>query len=556
MARSKNFAMQANVRMPRTRWRAPHGVKTSMSVGKLYPIYIKEVLPGDNWSTKMTCVSRVTSSFLKPVMDNAYMDVYHFFVPLRLLYDDLEEVFGKASPSMYRDGTLATIPHFEQTITIGSKTVGDYLGLPVGNIPSGATVLPFRAFAKIYDDWFRNENVTDEVYLQTGEVHASELPNTDPWGPNNYTGQLPYVGKHKDYFTSALPKTQKGDPVSISIGASAPVWSTGEEQMVGVNTVAPTVKKFGTLYTPSFSSDINSLYMTNPEMDGDTDLYKWRYAMQGDTVAGTPVSAPFVADLSSANPVTVNDLRFAFQMQKMLERDALYGSRYNEYLLAHFGVSSPDSRLQFSEYLGGGRIPIQVQQVAQTSQATEDSPLANVAGFSLSNGQSRYSKGFVEHGYIITVACIRTVHTYQQGVPKMWSRVKRADFYDPLFATLGEQPIYKTELYAGAGSSLTDTEQVFGYKEAWAEYRFLPNIVTGEMRSAANSSLDIWHFADKYESAPTLSDQFVMESPVNIDRTLSVPSESIDNFICDFYFDTSCVRVMPLDASPGLIDHH
>lgn len=537
---SKDFSLMPSVRFSRSKFDMPHGVKTSMSVGRLTPISIMEVLPGDNVSCKMTAVARVSSSFLKPIMDNLWMDVYHFFVPLRLVYEDAEAVFGKASKSMYEDDELEVIPTFEEAVTISEKTVGDYLGLPTGIIPAGLSVLPFRAFARIYNEWFRNENVTDEVYVQQGEIKSTEVPNNNAWSQNNYCGKLPYVNKKKDYFTSCFPKTQKGQSVNVPLGSTASVLPDGDFKFKVADGTAHLVNP------SSISAGTDVVIPTNFEYTGGAvspdEVYRYGSGLK--------------VDLSSATASNVNDLRFAFQLQKMLERDALYGSRYNEYLLGHYGVSNPDARLQITEYLGGGRIPINIQQVAQTSAGTETSPLANLGAYSLSNGRSHFSKAFTEHGYIITVAAIRTMHTYQQGVPKLWSRANRNHFYDPLFANLGEQPVYKSELYANIGDTLRDNTKVFGFNEAWAEYRYIPSTITGEMRSSATNSFDIWHLADKYANAPTLTDTFIKESPDNVDRTLSVPSSSVDNFLCDFYFNTKSIRVLPTYSIPGLIDHH
>lgn len=539
----KDFSLYPSVKFNRTQFDLSHGVKTSMSVGKLYPIDLQEVLPGDTFKNETSVVARVTSSFIKPVMDNCFMDVYHFFIPLRLCFDSAERVFGNPNPSAYSDNELASLPVTTRDSTVTSGTVADYLGLPVGFVPKGINIAPFRAFALVYDQWFRNQNVTQEMFVQKGDWSlSSESLDNLPWAPNHYTGQLPFVAKKKDYFTSCLPATQKGAPVSTSLTGLAPV-VTGDVHSFVTSSSSPL----------SFISSSGSLGVYN-------DLYLnaggQLNVRSGSTSVSTGTVAPsnLYADLGSANSVSVNDLRLAFQLQKMLERDALYGSRYNEYLLGHYGVSSPDSRLQFTEFLGGSRIPINVQQVPQTSASSESSPLGNVGAFSLSNGNSHYNKGFVEHGYVLTVACIRTLHTYQQGIPKLFMRESRNDFYDPLFANLGEQPVYKSELMVSGGVSLKGS--IFGYNEAWAEYRYAPSRISGQMRSTAPNSLDIWHFGDYYNGRPTLNSGFIEETATNIDRTLSVPSSSIDNFIVDLWFNTSAIRVLPLYSVPGLIDHH
>lgn len=535
----KDFGLYPQVKFNRSKFNMPHGIKTTMNVGTLYPISLVEVLPGDSFKTNMKMVSRVTSSFIKPVMDNMYMDVYHFFVPLRLCFDKLENVFGNPNPSAYVDNDLETIPTIYSGEVV-SGSVADYLGLPVGRVPRGVSVLPFRAFAKIYNDWFRNENVTDEVYINKGSIASSERFNGNDWSPNNYLGMCPKVGKKKDYFTSALPNPQKGGAVVVSPNT---ITANGPFALASTNNSPDTPSQPINFSLPgnlNVGQKVDAQFYNNSPYDFIGVQDNLRYD-SGLAVGST----------------SVNELRFAFQLQKALERDALYGSRYNEYLLGHYGVSSPDARLQFSEFLGGGRIPLNVQQVAQTSASTENSPLGDVGAYSLSSGSSSFNKGFVEHGYVITVACIRTMHTYQQGISKLFSRTERNHFYDPLFANLGEQPIYKSELYVDDDtSSLRDTNQIFGYNEAWADYRYLPNSVTGGMRTASGTDLDIWHFADVYSNAPSLNNDFILENTNNIDRTLSVPSSSIPNFICDFWFDTSAIRVMPVYSVPGLVDHH
>lgn len=541
------FANVPQVRMNRSKFDLSKGIKTSMSVGRLYPIDIQEVLPGDTFKTTLGCVARITTAFIKPIIDNAYMDIFHFFVPYRLCYNDTERVFGNPKPSSYFDNDLAEFPSFPTRQSVATGTIADYLGLSLDGAPSGTSVLPFRAFALIYNNWFRNENTCDEVYVQDGEFSVTENLNAKEWSPNNYTGLPPFVSKKNDYFTSALPSPQKGSPVNLPIGDRAPVFYKGYSDGLRMNYTDPNTGelssgKLKVSFTRDNYADVlltanSSLYSLNP-------------------IGLTPTNGQFYADLSDATAKNINDIRFAFQLQKMLERDALYGSRYNEYLLGHFGVVSPDSRMQIPEFLGGGRIPISVQQVAQTtSQLEDDMPLASLGAFSLSNGKSRFTKSFVEHGYIITCACIRTMHTYQQGQNKMWSRTSRNDFYDPLFATLGEQPIYTSELYTKGQELKGD---VFGYNEAWADYRYAPSRISGQLRTANTKDvvLDMWHFGDYYANKPVLTDTFTNETSTFFDRTISAPSTSIDNFICDFWFNTKAVRVMPLYSVPGLVDHH
>lgn len=542
MARGHSLQNVPIPRFPRARFNLSHSVTTSMDVGTLYPIDWQEVVPGDVFKCRAFDVSRVTSSFLKPVMDNLFLDVYHFFVPHRLVYDDFEKVFGNPNPSAYTDNALEEVPMTYGEVESGS--VGDYLGLPLGSISQNnpVSVLPFRSFALIYDKYFRNENTTDEIYIQKKGFSLSELLGGNSFAPNSYCGKLPKVNKYKDYFTSCVPTPQKGAPVGFNLGAFAPVVPRNQ-QIEPLSTDDPLV---------SFRTYTGGIGNAMLGVNNGGNLYTVT-APVASIFGASVYPSNLYADLTNANAITVDDLRLAFAYQKMLERDAIYGSRYNEYLYGHFGVHIPDAYIQFPQYLGGGRTPLNIVQVAQTSQGTEESPLGNVGAYSWTNGRTGYSRKFNEHGLVMTVACLRYRHTYQQGIAKKWRRKVREDFYDPLFSTIGQQPVYTTELY---GMSTVSKDAVFGYREAWSELRNIPNTISGEMRSGATNSLDIWHFADNYSSAPTLSQSFTEETSAYVDRTLSVPSSNQDNFILNFYFDMSAVRKMPVYSMPSLIDHH
>ena len=550
----KDFGSLPSVSFNRSRFDLSHIVKTSMDVGYLYPISVREVIPGDSFKCDITALARVSSSFIKPVMDNAYIDIYSFFVPYRLCYDKAQQVFGKASPSMYVDEVLESFPTVPATCTIASGSVGDYLGLPVGSLPKGISILPFRAFARVWNEWFRDENITDETYIQPGEYNSTELPNNLDWSPSNYTGKLPRVSKKKDYFTSCLPKTQKGNAVNLSVGNISGDGIVYTSEQVHGNGSGGNVPLIFAPFNGTAPQNNQGLGLVFSE--GSQNLSAGYFGQDPGTKSGDVLPVNLWASSSGfrVDPISVNDLRFAVQLQKMLERDARYGSRYNEFLLGHFGVSNPDSRLQFTEFLGGGRIPINVEEVRQTSQSTETSPLANVGALSLSIGRSRFRKGFTEHGYVITVACVRTFHTYCQGIPKMFMRSERNDFYDPLWATLGEQPVYTNEIFAQSGTELKGN--IFGYNEAWADYRYAPNILTGKMRTnlSDSDSYAIWHFGDKYQTAPYLSSDFIQENGSNFKRTVSAPSAP--DFLVDFAIKNEAIRVMPVASIPGLVDHH
>lgn len=537
------FGNVPKVRYRRAKFDLSFNKRFSMSVGSLYPIYLQEIYPGDTFKVKANSVVRTTSAFLKPVMDNLFLDTYYFFVPNRLCYDKWEEVMGENKLSAWAPAVQTNVPTLSAS-TVTSKTVADYLGLPLGNLPAGINRLPFRAFALIYNEWFRDQNNIDPVLVQTGDSTADAVLNNNAWGPTNYMGQLPKVAKMHDYFTTCLPDTQKSsEPVSVNID--------GYAKVVGMNSAGDAPSggsvplKIGSLEA---TGDIvsSALYNSSGAVTFDGSF------SNGDVVTIRPDRLS--ADLSSAGVgIAINDLRYAVQLQKMLEKDARGGTRYTEYLRSHFSVTSPDSRLQRPEYLGGSRTPINVQQVPQTSQSTTNSPLAQLGAYSFSNTLSRYTKSFVEHGFVIGVCCLRQFHTYQQGIEKFWMRSGRYDYYDPLFAHLGEQAVYQSELYAPGQTDLKGN--VFGYNEAWADLRYRPSQTAGEMRSDATNTLDIWHFGDDYTNAPTLNEQFINETPVYVDRTLAVPSTSQDQFIVDTYFKQTAYRVLPTYSIPGYVDH-
>lgn len=555
------FGAVPQIRMRRSKFDLSHGVKTTMNVGTLYPISVTEVVAGDTFRFKTTQVARLSSAFLRPVMDNCYMDVYYFYVPNRIVYDGYKEMLGENTQGAWANFTPPEVPTTQGKQTVSPGTVADYLGLPVGAVPGGINILPFRAFAMIYDEWFRNENVIDPMHIQKGSIALSEKFNALPWSPSNYFGQLPKVGKRKDYFTSALPAPQKGPSVTLPLTGNAPI-----KNSVRASSLFP---------VSGITNDWTLVNWRN--YDNPSDISRWALAGTPSGTFGKDASTDgsyssrmqaslsadlsnAVADMSQVSAANVNDLRFMFQLQKMYEKDARYGTRYREYLAGHFGVTTPDATVQVPEFLGGARMPINVQQVAQTNTQSKtseggiESPLASLGAMSQSVGKSRFTKSFTEPGFVFCVACIRQMHTYQQGINKMWFRKERNDYYDPLFANIGEQPIYRSELFADGDEDLK--ANVFGYNEAWADLRYKPSIVTGEMRSNIDNSLDIWHFADDYSNAPVLSKQFVEETPTFFDRTVAVPSQSQDNFIVDFWINVDAYRTMPTYSVPGLIDHH
>lgn len=540
----KQFKNVATIHAPRSKHNLSYTLKTSCNVGELVPVYIQEIYPGDTFKNDTSYVARLTSSYIRPVVDNLFVDFYYFFVPSRLCFDKWEQIFGENRQSAWVQPEPVSAPVIPSASIIGEKTVGDYLGLPIGSVPSGINILPFRAFAKIYDDWFRDENLQDPMFINTGDFDASEVPNENVWGPSNYVGKLPKVGKLHDVFTSALPNTQKSEnPVMIPIGDYAPIVAGSTQYQLG-GTV-----KLG--ISGASSTNAGTLGYASGTVASNREMKAFENAPSG--TARTITSTNLSADLTEAGILSVPDLRFAFQVQRILERSARTGTRYTEYLLGAFGVQSPDARLQRAEYLGGKRMPLSVQQVASTNKSDE-TELGDLGGFSLSNGKCGYSKGFVEHGFVIGVMCIRQKHTYQQGIEKFWQRSDRFTYYDPALAHISEQPIYKSELYASPYDKLTD--EIFGYQEAWYDLRNRNSLVTSQMRSQASNSLDIWHFGDDYNSAPFLNASFIRETPDFVDRTIAVPSTSLDQFMFDIYHDQYAIRRIPAYSIPGMIDHY
>ena len=510
MSKQFSFGSVPTIKARRTKFDMSYNVKTSMNVGTLYPIYLQEVVPGDTFKCNSSIVSRVTSSYLKPVMDNIYQDIYFFFVPSRICYDRWAEIFGENPRSAWANTEDVKAPRIGN-YNVSSGSVGDYLGLPLLEVDGsvcddpvnsrfGIQAIPFRAFAKIWNDWFRDENNVDSVNVLTGETTSVENLNSRPWSATNYTGKLPKVAKFHDYFTSCLPSPQKGDAVELALGTGfLPIRTNGNVMSsVDPNTENP----YNSSIRFSFGAFNSGVGVGEFTPASDSVLGLRQQSNEVRAFAQSEGDFPFTTlDASSGNPmflhytnmgvnaddlqaVSVNDLRYAFQLQKLLEKDARGGTRYVEYILSHFGVTSPDARLQNPEFLGGKRIPLNVQQVAQTNtpeNASMDDSLGSLSAYSLTNGNAGFSKGFTEHGFIIGVSCLRYKHSYQQGVEKFWTRNKRTDFYDPVFANIGEQPVYKTELYFGEGLSSDNLDEPFGYNEAWADMRFRRNMITGQM---------------------------------------------------------------------------
>ena len=557
-----HFAVNpTRIDMSRSRFDRSSSYKTTFNVGQIIPFYVDEVLPGDTFSIDTSKVVRM-QTLLTPVMDDIFLDTYYFFVPNRLTWNHWKQFMGENTESAWIPSVEYEVPQLtapEGGWNIG--TIADYMGIPIGVSGLSVNALPFRAYALIMNEWFRDENLSDPLNIPVTDATVQGV-NTGTFVTDVAKGGLPYTAaKYHDYFTSALPAPQKGPDVTIPVASAVqyPVIpldknvsfdSSGIGMRLGdVETSNPVIPSNGTYYPLNYGGGSGS---GSPL--GKTGFYIGSLENNPQGSALAPLNLWAVGD-GTVQAATINQLRLAFQIQKLYERDARGGTRYIEILKSHFGVTSPDARLQRPEYLGGNRIPININQVVQSSSTdASGTPQGNTAAYSLtSDNHSDFTKSFVEHGFLIGVMVARYRHTYQQGLERFWSRKDRFDYYFPVFANIGEQAIKNKEIYA---QGTVKDDEVFGYQEAWADYRYRPNRVTGEMRSAAPQSLDVWHLGDDYESLPSLSDSWIREDSKTVNRVLAVSDNVSAQLFCDIYVRNLCTRPMPLYSIPGLIDHH
>mgnify|MGYP000086928946 CR=1 FL=1 len=517
----KQFSQLPSADVQRSTFDRSHGYKSTFDAGQIIPFLVDEILPGDTFSCNTTLFLRLATP-IKPLFDNIQADIHYFFVPNRLTWDNWEKFMGERTNPDDDPSTL-TIPVANVDLSTIRGNLPDYAGLPATEVPTNVqiNVLPFRAMRLIFNDWYRDENLQDSFVINTGD------------GPETITASPPNIrGKRKDYFTSALPWPQKGDPVFLPLGIEAPVVSDGDG-------------------FPSFVNDSGENLGRLQQLQGAGNNAEFEVDTPSGGVAGWS-NTKLVADLQTATAATINDIRTSFQIQRMLERDARGGTRYIELIMSHFNVQSADARLQRPEYLGGGTGVININPVAQTTPTDivpDVSPQGNLAATGTGIIRGGFTHSFTEHGYLIGFVSARADLTYQNGIERMWSRQTRYDFYWPTLAHLGEQEILNKEIYVSGDATDEDT---WGYQERFAEYRYKPGRITGKMRSNDPESLDIWHLAQDFNALPPLNGSFIQENPP-IDRISAVPTEP--DFLCDGWIKMSCTRPMPIYSVPGLVDH-
>lgn len=574
------FAFAAtDINIARTRFKRSHKHLTTFDFGSLIPIYVSEYLPGDTVTIDTNLLARMSTPIF-PVMDNSFLDVYFFSVPYRLVWDHWKEFMGESPEDPYINPIKYSVPQLKHPGGYSDVAFGsllDYMGIPAGTTVNSISALPFRAYALIWNEWFRDQNLQHACDVYKGDSDLEYITQADIFYPGQpgfddsyitetQLGGYPApVNKYHDYFTSALLEPQKGAPVAIPLNGFAPVYALGSDGTYQASVNNGDQVLIAGEFTGGDGRDIfvstdGSLYTGGTySVGGPPSPVPLKFSNLYANLGATALSGMDVY-------ATINDLRYAFQIQKLLEADNRYGTRYTSIIKGHFQIDASNGLLQRPEYLFGKRIQLNMQQVVQTSATDDVSPQGNVAAYSLTvDGGNSFTKSFQEHGIIIGLVCARTMHTYQQGVERFWLRKDRYDFYFPELANISEQPILNMEIFNGSiGNGPQDpgnydpdlARQYFGFQEAWADYRFQPNRVSSYFRSTYQNPLDSWHYADYYEEQPRLSSEWIRETPNNVERTLAVQSDIQDQIIADFWFDCTWVRPLPLYSIPGLADHH
>lgn len=553
---NSRFSYNPSTRAARSRFDISASVKTSFDAAELIPFYYEEVLPGDTFDVETNFICRM-QTLLTPIMDDLYLDTFYFYVPNRIVWSHWKEFMGENTKSSWYPTAEYTVPQINVAPgkSVNAKTVADYFGIPPMTVPSGSgngvsfSALPFRAYAMIWNEWFRDENLQEPVLVDTGDAtHAFDNASA-------VDGGLPlYANKYHDYFTSALPSPQKGPDVTIPMIASQLPVVPSSNSLVGSNTIVDRGVKLAWYDASSGLSEASGSYniaAADSSAGGVSGNKLVSTSGTGISASHQVVFDNLVADINSSVPVaSINTLRLAFATQALYEKDARGGTRYREIIKNHFNTVSPDARQQVPELLSYNRTRVDVSQVVQNSATQSNSPQGTTTAFSLTaDSDGSFIKSFTEHGMVIGLMCVRYNHTYQQGIDRRFSRLSRFDYYWPVFANLGEQPIKNREIYVQGTS---EDSEVFGYQEAWAEYRYKPDICTSEMRSSYPQSLDVWHLGDEYSKLPALSSTWISEDKATVNRVLAVSDNVSDQFFADIFVKNYATRVMPMYSIPGL----
>lgn len=563
------FSRTPSVGIQRSAFDRSHTYKTTFYASRLYPIFLDEVLPGDTFNLKVSLFCRMATPIV-PILDNLYLETFFFFVPDRLVWDNFQKFMGEQEDPGDSIDFLIPNPAVPDDAVIEEGSLGDYFGLPVGisNIANDISALPMRCYYTIWNEFFRDQNLQDSIKVAKGDsavtVNGAMTNGYKLWYKSG--SALPR-GKRHDYFTACLPSPQRFEAMALPLTGNAPVYGNGNaiNLLIGGTSDNPSYRSRGVLYNGPLGGADDTVSVANGLVDvnlfdGSFDSgnisrlngYHPLGLINKSTAETLDVSSGLYADMSGVASATINDLRTAFQIQRLLESQNRSGTRYTEILRGQFSVISPDARLQRPEFLGGSSARISINPVQQTSgtSASSETPQGNLAAYGVCADRfNGFVKSFVEHGYIIGLCNVRADLNYQQGINRMWSRKTRYDFYWPTLAHLGEQAVLNKEIYAQGND---DDDKVFGYQERWSEYRYFPNQITGKMRSTDPQSLDIWHLAQKFDSLPKLNREFI-EDNAPVERVIAVPSEP--QFLLDAYFKMKCVRPMPVYSIPGLIDH-